>query len=138
MRPNVSLPAPRHVAAVFAGGMLGAAARYGILAGYPNTPGEFPRTTFIENVVGAFLLGLFLTMVLRGWRWRVELRPLLATGVLGAFTTFAAFSVEIADLIEDGYVRVSLTYAAASLAAGLLAALAGIQLGRILPGRAAS
>lgn len=137
MKPRPNLPAPRHILAVFAGGMAGAAARYGILAGYPNTPGEFPRTTFVENIAGAFLLGLLLTVVLRGWRWRFEPRPLLATGMLGAFTTFSTFAVEIANLIDDGYPGISIAYAVASLVVGLLAALLGIRLGQMAPRRVA-
>lgn len=116
--------------------MAGAAARHGILEIFPNTPGEFPWTTFLENLAGAFLLGLLLTLVVRGWRWRFEPRPLLATGMLGAFTTFATFAVEITDLVDNGYLGVSVAYAAASLTAGLVAALAGIRLGQMAPARA--
>lgn len=135
MNPRPHLPALRHIVAVFVGGMAGAAARYGILHAFPNTPGEFPWTTFFENIAGAFLLGLFLTLVMRGWRWRFEPRPLLATGMLGAFTTFATFAVEITDLIDDGYLGISIAYAAASVASGLVAALVGIRLGQMAPAR---
>jgi fluoride exporter len=130
---RISLPAFRHVVAVFAGGMAGAAARHALLLAYPNTPGQFPQTTFVENLLGALLLGVFLTVVLRGWRWRFELRPLLATGLLGAFTTFATFTVEIGRLVEDGHLLVAATYGMASLAGGLAMALLGVWVGRVLP-----
>jgi len=136
MTTQIPLPAFRHMVAVFVGGTAGAAARYGILLAYPNAAGEFPRTTFMENLVGAFLLGLLLTVVLRGWRWKFEPRPLVATGMLGAFTTFATFAVEITDLIDDGYLTIAVVYAAASVAGGLLTALMGIRLGQMLPPRA--
>ncbi len=74
---------------------------------------------------------------MRGWRWRFEPRPLLATGMLGAFTTFSTFAVEIANLIDDGYLGISIAYAVASLVVGLLAALLGIRLGQMAPRRAA-
>jgi fluoride exporter len=110
--------------------MIGASARYLILVAWPNPDAGFPHTTFVENIVGAFLLGLFLMLLLHRLTWRVDLRPLVATGALGSFTTFSALTEEVVVLVDEGRAAVAVAYAVASVALGLLAAGAGIVLGR--------
>jgi fluoride exporter len=129
------MPPTGNIIAVALGGMVGASARYLLVLAWPNPERGFPQTTFLENIVGAFLLGLLLAAVMRGWRWRADLRPFVGVGVLGSFTTFSALTEDIVRLADDGRAEVALAYAMASVAAGLASAGAGIALGRRLTGR---
>ncbi|WP_189068978.1 fluoride efflux transporter CrcB [Deinococcus radiotolerans] len=113
-----------------AGGALGAAARYGtqVLLAPLALRTEFPVPVLLINVVGSFLLGLTLTLVGRGV-WPDAARLAFGTGVLGAFTTFSTFSVELDSLLAHGRGGATLLYALLSVTLGVLAAVAGRTLG---------
>jgi CrcB protein len=119
--------------AVAAGGALGAAARYELATRFPTPAGSFPWVTFFINVSGSLLLGLLLTFVLERWPPTRYARPLLAIGVLGAYTTFSTFVVETDLLFRDGHVVVGAVYVVASIAAGCAAVYVGIIAGRSRP-----
>jgi CrcB protein len=121
---------PRLLAAIAVGGMVGASARYGVARWLVARPGHFPWATFWTNVSGSFVLGVLLAVLLERVRPHPYLRPFLATGILGAFTTMSAFQVETALLLRDGHPAAGVVYALASVAAGLLAAFGGTTLGR--------
>jgi CrcB protein len=121
---------PAVLAAVAAGGALGAPARYGIALAVTVTPGTFPWGTFWINVSGSFALGLLLAVLLGRFPGDRYLRPFLAAGFLGAYTTYSTFAVETDLLVRNGHVGVALAYAGASLGTGLGAAAAGLRLGR--------
>jgi CrcB protein len=121
---------PKVLAAVALGGMLGASARYGVAEWLPVHAGRFPWATFWTNVAGSFLLGVLLAVLLERVRPHPYLRPFLATGALGAFTTMSSFQVEVALLLRDGAAVTGVIYAATSVVAGLAAAWAGITIGR--------
>lgn len=121
------------VVAVALGGALGAPARYGLAELVPAATGGFPWATFVTNVTGSFALGLVLALVLERFRSIRYLRPFVATGFLGAYTTYSTFAVEIDLLVRDGRGALALAYVAASLVAGLAAVGAGIWTGRALP-----
>jgi CrcB protein len=88
----------------------------------------FPWGTLAVNVAGSFLIGLaFVLLAGRGPGYLM-----LATGVLGGFTTFSAFSLDTLRLIESGQVYVALAYVAASLALSLAACSAGLALARVM------
>lgn len=129
------VPPLDNLLAVAAGGAVGTGLRYAFVLAFPTDPGRFPLTTFAENVLGAFLLGMVLTGLLRASRPRRDWRPFLATGVLGSFTTFSNFSIELLLLGTGGHAAVAIAYAAASVAAGLAAAAAGITAGTHVLGR---
>ncbi len=120
----------RDVLLVAAGGAVGAVARYGVgrLMG-PTADARVPWHTFAVNLTGAFVLGLLVVLAARlgwpGW-WR----PLLAVGVLGGYTTFSTFSLEVVELGLHGRYGLAGIYALGSLAAGVVGAAAGIGLGR--------
>ncbi len=124
-----TLPPPSAILAVGAGGVIGAAARLGFVELFPNHAQGVPWITLAENVVGAFLLGLVLVAILERWSGKPHLRPFLATGVLGSFTTFSNYTVEIVTRTEIG---VAVLYALLSIALGLAAAVCGILIGRRL------
>lgn len=121
---------------VAAGGAIGTAARYGLNRPFPVGAGEFPVATLAANVAGAALLGLLLAVLASRRQPSRRLRLLLATGTLGAFTTFSTFATEVALLARDGRGGLALAYAATTLAAGAAAAAAGVQLGSRLSVRA--
>lgn len=117
---------------VVLGGAVGAAARYG--AGLALAPlvlrSGFPVAVLVINVLGSFLLGLTVALVGRGV-WPDAARLAFGTGVLGAFTTFSTFSVEVDGLLTRGAQASALSYVGLSVVLGVLAA----TLGRILGSR---
>ena len=123
---------PRVLAAIAAGGALGAPARYAVAEWVGVGEGGFPWATFWANVSGAFVLGVLLVVLLRRYPPHRYLRAFAATGFLGAYTTFSTFVVETDQLLDHGRLRVALTYVVASLVAGLAAAAIGMAGGRLL------
>lgn len=122
---------PRLVLAVAGGGAVGTVARYGLAQALPTGDGV-PWATLVANVVGAFLLGLLLEALVRsgpdaGGRRLARLG--LGTGVLGGFTTYSAFAVEIDARLRDGHALLALGYAAGSIALGLAACALGVVVG---------
>ena len=121
------------LAAIAAGGIIGAAARRGIAEWLPSQPGRFPWATFWTNLSGSFVLGLVLVVMLERLPPGRYLRPFVATGVLGAFTTMSTYQVEAAVLMKDGHVLTGAVYVVGSLVAGLGLAWGGIHTGRLIP-----
>ncbi len=116
------------LAVIAVGGGLGALARYGISLWLPTTPGHFPWGTFLINVLGCFLIGVLMVR----WGQRLLLRPFLGVGVLGGFTTFSTYAVETRALLTPGDVPIAMAYLFGTLAAAMLAVLAGVALMRAL------
>jgi CrcB protein len=108
-------PTPRLVAAVAAGGALGALARWGLTAGFPAARHEFPWAVFAINVVGSFVLALLPAFA--AVRRRQELAVALGPGVLGGFTTLSTYSEQTRALLGAGATGIALLYAAGTLAA---------------------
>ncbi len=145
--PTVTPPRPRRarrrsgraqpdvLAVIALGGMLGASARYGIAQWLPTAHDGFPWATFWTNLSGSFLLGLLLVLLLERFPPTRLVRPFLATGILGAFTTMSTYEVETALLIKNGHAATGLLYGLGSLIAGLALAYAGILAGRLTPAR---
>lgn len=123
---------PSVLAAIAAGGMFGASARLGIARWLPTRPGRFPWSTWWTNLSGSFLLGLLLVVLLERFAASRHLRPFLATGILGAFTTMSTYQVETALLLRDGHPVTGVAYGTLSLAVGIALAYAGLRVGRRL------
>lgn len=122
----------RVMLAVAAGGAAGSVLRFlvsGWVAG--NWPRHFYLGTFAVNVMGCLLIGVLSGLFLTRTDMPLELRGGLITGVLGGFTTFSSFSLEIMKLIEGGRAAEALGYLALSIIGGLLAAWAGLSLARL-------
>lgn len=111
----------RELVAVFAGGAVGTLARAGVEALAAPDPGRWPWPTFIVNIVGAFLLGYFVTRLLERLPTSSYRRPLLGTGFCGGLTTFSTMQVETIKMLEHGHHGLAIGYTIASIAAGLLA-----------------
>jgi CrcB protein len=121
------------LALVFLGAGLGGVVRYGVsfLCLRSLGPG-FPWGTLGVNVVGSFLMGgLAAWLSLRASdAWREPTRLLLATGVLGGFTTFSAFSLDTLVLWEKGDLSLAAAYIAASVALSIIGLAAGLAIVR--------
>jgi CrcB protein len=117
---------------VMIGGAVGAGLRYeaGRLALRALGP-AFPWGTLIVNLSGGLLIGLLAGAMGEGAAQR-PLWMLLAVGVLGGFTTFSAFSLDLFAMIEHGQAGVALAYVAASVLGSLLLLMAGYWLARAL------
>ncbi|GFM17901.1 MULTISPECIES: fluoride efflux transporter CrcB [unclassified Mycobacterium] len=111
----------RELAAVFAGGALGTLARAGFEELAAPDPGRWPWPTFTVNIVGAFLLGVFVTRLLERLPLSSYRRPFLGTGFCGGLTTFSTMQVETIAMLEHGHYGLAVGYTAASVALGLLA-----------------
>lgn len=111
----------RELAAVFAGGALGATARAVLAVTVAPEPGSWPWPTFAVNILGAFLLGYFTTRLLERLPLSAYRRPLLGTGLCGGLTTFSTMQVETLAMIDQHRWGLALGYTAASIAAGLVA-----------------
>ncbi|MCK7624007.1 CrcB family protein [Streptomyces sp. RS10V-4] len=112
------------IGAVAAGGALGATARYGAGLLWSTPAGTFPWTTLLVNVAGCAAMGVLMVLITEAWTAHRLLRPFLGTGILGGFTTFSTYAVDIARLVDAD----RLPLAAAYLAGTLLAALAAVAL----------
>jgi fluoride exporter len=120
------------VMAVGMGGFLGSIARYAstlLLAKKINT--NLPYPTLAINIVGSFLLGVFLGYALQGNK-NESLKLFLTTGFCGGFTTFSAFAVENVNLFQNKMTGMALLYIILSVLCSLLAAFAGLLAGRSL------
>lgn len=130
-RPQaVATPAVREVlvtvTAVGLGGVLGANLRY-LVGNWAQTVWgtSFPWGTLIINVAGSLLIGTFLTLATERLSIRPGTRLFVATGMLGAFTTFSTMSYELVHLLQTGAVIRAGLYVLASLSLGLIAVISG-------------
>jgi CrcB protein len=118
------------LAVISAGGVVGALARYGLTEAFPHATQGFAWATFGINVSGCLLIGVLMVLVSEVWPTRRLLLPFLGTGVLGGYTTFSTYIVDIQQLLAVGAARTALAYLAATLFAALAAVYAGIILTR--------
>ncbi|ACI97862.1 fluoride efflux transporter CrcB [Rhodospirillum centenum] len=119
------------ILAVAAGGGLGAVARYLTGVGLGHWLGTaYPWATMTVNVTGSFAMGVLAGLGAHVWQPAPELRAFLMVGVLGGFTTFSSFSLDVALLVERGAIGAAAAYVAASFllsVGGLFAGLALIR-----------
>jgi CrcB protein len=126
IRPSVRRQSPRRaqlpvVAVVALGGGAGAAARYAVSLWGPASAGGFPWATFWTNVVGCAVIGVFMVVVTEAVAAHRLVRPFFGTGVLGGFTTFSTYAVDVQELVDGGHPRTALACLAATPLAALLA-----------------
>jgi fluoride exporter len=123
----------REIFAVALGGVIGAVARYlvNVAAGHLLGTG-FPYGTLIVNVVGSFAMGVLIETMALVWNTSTAMRLFLATGILGAFTTFSSFSLDFALLYERRDYGLCALYTIASFVLSVGALFAGLHLMRRL------
>lgn len=124
--------------AVAAGGAVGAMLRYYLtLSGLSRAAQPFPSATFVINITGSFLVGLFLTLAAERLTINPHLRLGVAVGFVGAYTTFSTFEYETARLVEGRDYIYAFLYVVLSFAIGFGAVWAGIitarQVGKLHP-----
>ncbi|WP_307868552.1 fluoride efflux transporter CrcB [Micromonospora sp. C95] len=140
--PDVDLSLPRQraelrggtaglLATIAVGGMVGAVARYGLTVALPHPAHGFPWATFAVNVAGCLLIGVLMVLITEVWTAHRLVRPFLGVGVLGGFTTFSTYAVEVQQAVAAGAARVGLLYLAVTLVAALAAVRLGITVTRL-------
>ncbi|APU12492.1 MULTISPECIES: fluoride efflux transporter CrcB [Actinoalloteichus] len=122
------LGGPSVFAAVAAGGALGTLARYGVGLLAEPVGGGLPVGTLGVNVLGCLLIGVLTAVLAAEDRHRLW-RPFLGTGVLGGFTTFSAYAVDVQGLIVAGHTGTALLSLVGTLVAAVAATVAGRAVG---------
>ncbi|MEY2943395.1 MAG: fluoride efflux transporter CrcB [Pseudomonadota bacterium] len=112
------------------GGALGAWLRFLVARLIPASP--FPYATLLVNLIGSLLMGLLAGWLLRQPHGAEGWRLLLGVGVLGGFTTFSAFSLEVAQMIQRGTYSAAALYIAASLLLGIGCLFLGLAVARAM------
>ncbi|MEU7869129.1 CrcB family protein [Dactylosporangium sp. NPDC049140] len=147
MDPDVDLHVPAQRAelrpspwpvlgAISAGGVCGALARYGVAQAWPHARGGFPWSTLVINVTGCLLIGVLMVIVTEVATERRLLRPFAGVGVLGGYTTFSTYAVDIHQTASAGSPWAALGYLAATLVGAILAVWAGSALAEAVVRRA--
>ena len=108
------------------GGALGALARWGIAEALPSSPGGWPWATLLVNLTGCLLLGALIAVLAARSPEASWPRPFLAVGVLGGYTTYSAFAVEVVRMLEAGSGVAAVAYVVVSVVGGVAAVAAGI------------
>ncbi len=118
---------------VFIGGGIGSVSRYSLSGLVYKIEGSgFPYGTFAVNIIGSFLIGLFLTMSQDRFLISPQFRVFVAIGIIGGFTTFSTFSFETVELLKDGSFTLGLLNIAVTVLLGLTATWAGTLFGKII------
>jgi CrcB protein len=119
----------RRLAAIYAGGVLGALGRVGLAQATPHGPGGWPWGTFAVNLVGALALGYFFARL--GDHPEESLaHPFLTTGICGTLTTFSTLQLELFEMADHGRMGLAGLYLGATLALGYLCVRVGIAFER--------
>jgi CrcB protein len=111
----------RELAAIFAGGFVGAVARAELVQALPYRGNGWPWATFIVNLAGSFLLGYLTTRLQERLPVSAYRRPLLGTGLCGALTTFSTMQLEVLRLLDADRLGLAAAYVALSVVGGFLA-----------------
>ncbi len=127
----------QHYLAIALGGALGSVLRFAMNEAVSARFGRaFPWGTLSINVIGSFLIGLLAVLLVERWDVSPAVRLGLMVGVLGGFTTFSSFSLEVVNLAQNGALLRAMLYVLASVTVCVLAAAAGIHLARTSLGMA--
>ena len=119
--------------AVAVGGAVGAVSRYSVnMLAFHYLGPNFPSGTLIVNVLGSFIMGLLIEVMALFWNAGTEVRLLLVVGILGAFTTFSTFSLDVAVLYQRGELWLVALYIFASVILSVGALFFGLYIVRTL------
>ena len=114
-------------------GAIGTGLRFGIARAMGSwMPPAFPWATFTVNVIGCFLLGVITEAIGDRRVADVEVRTILGAGLMGGFTTYSSFDIELLRLGGSGATQVAYGYGAATLGVCLVAGALGLALGRTM------
>ncbi|MCY7309248.1 MAG: fluoride efflux transporter CrcB [Chitinophagaceae bacterium] len=119
----------KNILLVGLGGGIGSIARYLCQRWFAtNNLHPFPWGTFVVNVTGCFLIGIFWGLNFKSFNDNDNWKLFLMTGLCGGFTTFSAFTLEGIGLIKEQKLALFFTYVAASIVLGLLATYIGMKI----------
>jgi CrcB protein len=119
--------------AVAVGGAVGAVSRYSVYLLAAHYIGRhFPYATLIVNILGSLIMGMFIEMMALVWNVGMEVRLFVVVGILGAFTTFSTFSLDVAVLYERGELWFVAVYVLASVVLSIGALFLGLYVVRTL------
>lgn len=119
--------------AVACGGAIGAVGRYLVVSQVGHWLGSgFPYGTLTVNVAGSFVLGVLIEIGALAWSPSPEMRAFLVVGLLGAFTTFSTFSLDVVVLAERGAFLPAVFYITASVVLSVAGLFAGMRLLRLV------
>ena len=122
-----------NILAIAAGGAVGSVSRHFVGAAALRLFGSgFPVGTMTVNVLGSFTMGILAALFAFRWSGSDTMRLFLTTGFLGGFTTFSAFSLDVAVLWERGEVALTIAYALGSVILSIVALFGGLALVRSL------
>lgn len=122
---------PKLLFAVAAGGAIGSALRYVTMSWVSRLAGSgFPWGTLAVNVLGSFIMGALVEAAALRWDMSETTRVLIFVGLLGGFTTFSSFSLDLVTLVERQQGAAALLYGAGSVVLGLFALVGGLQAAR--------
>lgn len=115
------------------GGALGSVARYLTAETFGRLFGsDFPWATLTVNIVGSTIMGLLAGAMAQVWDLPTELRLFLTTGILGGFTTFSTFSLDVASMVQRGDFTTAAVYLLSSLVIGIGGLFAGLYFVRMV------
>ena len=119
--------------AIAFGGAIGAVSRYWLYSAVQRLHDSgFPLGTFVVNVLGSFLIGVFFVLLAEKAQIAEQWRPIIVVGFLGGLSTFSTFSLDALLLFEQGHYNTALFYIISSIVLCLIAAFAGMQLTRVM------
>jgi len=119
--------------AIAVGGAVGALGRHFVNVAMGSLLGTgFPWGTVTVNIVGSFLMGVLIHMLAVSWNVSPEMRALLTVGVLGAFTTFSTFSLDVVTMYERDALILAGVYVVVSVVASIGALFVGLRLARVV------
>ncbi|MEM9442484.1 MAG: fluoride efflux transporter CrcB [Pseudomonadota bacterium] len=123
----------RAIVMVAAGGMIGAVLRHLVNLGVVKFAGQgFPLATMIVNILGSFVMGALVAAMALSWNASQEVRLFLAVGLLGSFTTFSTFSLDVFTLYERQAYIPLLLYVLGSFTLSLMGLVLGLAVARRL------
>lgn len=118
---------PRILGAIALGGVIGAEARYGLALTVPHRAGDWPWATLLTNLLGSLLIGVLMATLARAARPPQLARPFLGVGILGGFTTFSTYAVDLREQLGHGHPAAAAAYLLVSLVGGILAVALGLR-----------
>lgn len=128
-RPTSRVPTGwLELAVIAAGGIIGTLARYGLNLAWPHEPGRFAWATLAVNTSGCLLIGGLMVLIDRVWIGRPLVRPFLGIGVLGGYTTFSTYALDIQQMLDAGAAGPAVAYLVGTVAAALAAVWVGTAL----------
>lgn len=119
----------RRLAAIYAGGVIGALIRVGLAEAAPHGASSWPWATFAVNMGGALLLG-YVVARLHDHPEDSLTHPFLTTGICGTLTTFSTLQLELFEMVDGGHLGLAAAYVGITLLAGFLFVRLGISLER--------